>query len=262
MTILRAQVEANERGLCHCGRRATSELSYAEEMDQRQDASSLTLSSPSPASSPPTDGSYQTPVTESVGQLIPVPEDVQLPSLTSSEEGPIPVPPPRATTPGREVSGQHCWTRCKFDKAPGAGASGRLFWRSSGLRGKDCARPYPAGRGEARGSAGDWRLRDEQHAGPSELTPASYQQEHVVTNWHFSRSFHFLFYCIDTCCYSPKVLFQTQAYTPYHPFRLLTLFQTLKKNKSACIQSQNVANTTLRTTTDGPFGNKTTTRAI
>ena len=59
--------------MCRCGQRATSELSYAEEMDQRQDASS-----PSPPSSPPTDGSYQTPVTESVTRLVPVPEDVQL----------------------------------------------------------------------------------------------------------------------------------------------------------------------------------------
>ena len=39
MTILRAQVESNGRGLCRCGQWATSELSYAEEMDQRQDAS-------------------------------------------------------------------------------------------------------------------------------------------------------------------------------------------------------------------------------
>ena len=98
MTILRAQVEANERGLCRCGQRATSELSYAEEMDQRQDASS-----PSLPLSPPTNGSYQTPVTESATRLVPVPEDMQLPSPTSSEEEPIPVPPPRATTPGREV---------------------------------------------------------------------------------------------------------------------------------------------------------------
>ena len=153
MTILWAQVESNKRGLCRCGQRATSELSYAEEMDQRQDASS-----PSPPSSPPTDRSYQTPVMESVRPLVPIPEDMQLPSPTSSEEVPIPVPPPRATTPGCEVSGQRCWSRCKFDKTPGAGASGRFFWRASGLRGKDRARPYPAGRGEARGSAGDWRL--------------------------------------------------------------------------------------------------------
>ena len=166
-------MESNERGLCRCGRRATSELSYAKEMDQRQDTSS-----PSPPSSPPTDGSYQTPVTESVTHLVPVPEDVQLPSPTSSKEAPIPVLPPRATTPGHEVSGQRCWTHRKFDKTPGAGASGRLFWRSSGLRGKDRTRPYPAGRGETRDSSGDWRVRTEQHAGPSEPAPSPHRQEH------------------------------------------------------------------------------------
>ena len=173
MTILRAQVEATERGLCRCGQRATSELSYAEEMDQRQDASS-----PSPPSSPPTDGSYQTPVTESVTRLVPVPEDVQLLSPTSSEGEPIPVPPPRAVTPGREVSGQRCWTRRKFDSAPGAGASGRLFWRSSGLRGKDRARPYPAGRGETSRSSGDWRVRVDQFPGPSEPPATSHWPQH------------------------------------------------------------------------------------
>ena len=175
MTILRAQVESNEQGLCRCGQRATSELSYAEEMDQRQDASS-----PSPPSSPPTDRSYQTPVTESVTRLVPVPEDIQLPSPTSSKEEVLPVLPPHATTPGLKVSGQRCWTRHKFDKTPGAGASGRLFWRSSGLRGKDRARPYPAGRGETRGSAGDWRLRADQHAGPSEPPATSHWPQHVL----------------------------------------------------------------------------------
>ena len=157
MTILRAQVEANERGLCRCGRRATSELSYAEEMDQRQDASSPSPPLLSPPS-PPTDGSYQTPVTESVTHLIPVPEEVQLPSPTSSEEEAIPIPPPCASTPGREVSGQRCWTWRKFDKTPGAGASGRLFWRSSGLQGKNCTRPYTFGRGQTHGGSGDWRV--------------------------------------------------------------------------------------------------------
>ena len=142
-------------------------------MDQRQDASS-----PSPPSSPPTDGSYQTPVTESVTRLVPVPEDVQLPSPTSSEEVPIPVPPPRATTPNREVSGQRCWTRRKLDTAPGAGASGRLFWRASGLRGKDRARPYPAGRGEVSRSAGDWRVRAGQYAGSSEPAATSHWPQH------------------------------------------------------------------------------------
>ena len=173
MTILRAQVEANERGLCRCGRRATSELSYAEEMDQRQDASS-----PSPPSSPPTDGSYQTPVTESVTRLVPVPEDVQLPSPTSSEEVPIPVPLPHAVTPGHEVSGQRCWSCRKFDKAPGAGASRRFFWHASGLRGKDRARPYPVGRGETGHGSGNWRVRVEQHAGPSEPPATSHRPQH------------------------------------------------------------------------------------
>ena len=173
MTILQAQVESNERSLCHCGRRATSELSYAEEMDQRQDTSS-----PSPPLSPPTDRSYQTPVTELVNPSVPVPEDVQLLSPTSSEEAILPVLPLCATTLGRKVSGQRCWTRCKFDKTPGTGVSGRLFWCSSGLQGKDWARPYPAGRGEARGSAGDWRLQAEQHLGSSEPTPTSHRQEH------------------------------------------------------------------------------------
>ena len=158
-------------------------MSYAEEMDQRQDASS-----PSPPSSPPTDASYQTPVTESVTHLVPVPEEVQLLSPTSSEEEAIPVPPPRATTPGREVSGQRCWTRRKFDKTPGAGASGRFFWRASGLRGKDRARPYPAGRGEARGSSGDWCLRAEQHAGPSEPPATSHWPEHGPLRGSSSRA--------------------------------------------------------------------------
>ena len=144
-------------------------------MDQREDASS-----PTPPSSPPTDGSYQTLVTESVSRLVPIPEEVQLPSPTSSEEAPIPIPPPRATTPGREVSGQRCRTRRKFDKTPGAGASGRFFWRASGLQGKNRARPYPVGHGETRDSAGDWRLRAVQHAGPSEPPATSHWPEHVL----------------------------------------------------------------------------------
>ena len=95
MTILRAQVESNGQGLCRCSQWATSELSYTEEMDQRQDASS-----PSPPSLLPTDGSYQTPVVESSGHLVPVPEEVQLPSLTTSEEDTLCVLPPLATSPG------------------------------------------------------------------------------------------------------------------------------------------------------------------
>ena len=151
MTILWAQVELNKRGLCQCGQRATSELSYAEEMDQRQDALS-----PMPPSSPPTDGSYQAHLVKSVTHLVLIPKEVQLLFPMSSEEVLIPILPPRATTPGRVVSGQHAWTCRKTNLAPGSGASGRLFWRASGLRGKDCAQPYPAGCGEVRGSAGDW----------------------------------------------------------------------------------------------------------
>ena len=181
MTILRAQVESNERGLCHCGQRATSELSYAKEMDQRQDASS-----PSPPSSPPTNGSYQTPVVSESAP--PVPEDVQLPSPTSSKEVSILVPPPRAATPGREVSGQCCWTLHKIDPTPGSGASHQLFWRSSGLQGKDRTRPYPIGRGEARGSAGDWRLQAEQLLGPSELGPSPPGRLHVLFRGASSRA--------------------------------------------------------------------------
>ena len=173
MTILRAQVESNEHGMCRCGQRATSELSYAEEMDQRQDASSV-----SPPSSPSTDQSYFTPPVEGEGCLVPVPEEVQLPSPTSSEEATIPIPPPRASTPGREVSGQRCWTRRKIDRPSGTGASGRLFWCSSGLRGKDRTRPYPAGRGEVGSRSGDSRLQAEQQ---------------LVTNWHFSCSFCLIF---------------------------------------------------------------------
>ena len=168
MTILWAQVESNERGMCRCGQQATSELSYAKEMDQRQDASS-----PSPPLSPPTDRSYRTPPVEEEGRLIPVPEDVQLPSPTSSEEVTIPILPPRATTLGREVSGKRCWTCHKVDQPLGAGASGRLFWRSSGLRGKDCTRPYPAGCGVVSECAGSWGVRASQQPGSSKPGPSS-----------------------------------------------------------------------------------------
>ena len=88
-------------------------------MDQCQDASS-----PSVPSSLVTDQLYCTPPVEEEGRLVPVPEEVQLPSPMSSEEAPILVPLPHATTPAREVSHQRCWTRCKVDLAPGAGASG------------------------------------------------------------------------------------------------------------------------------------------
>ena len=141
--ILEAQASSTER-LCRCGRRATSELSYAEDMEGQQNASPASSSSDTPPSSPPTDQSYQTPPVEQVTELVPVPEDVQLPSPNSSEEEPIPIPPPRASTPGRQVSGQRCWTRRKADEASGSGAAG-LFRRSTGIRGSGRSRPYPFG---------------------------------------------------------------------------------------------------------------------
>ena len=125
---------------------------------------------------------------ETTTRLTPVPEDVQLPSPTSSEEVAVPVPLPRATTPGQVVSGQSCWTHCKIDQAPGTGASGRLFWRASGLRGKDRTRPYPAGRGAVRGSAGDWRVQAVEQPGSSEPGPSSPQAIHVLFHSASSRA--------------------------------------------------------------------------
>ena len=159
--ILEAQAASQER-LCRCGCRATSELSYADNMQGQQNASPASLTSGTPPLSPPTDQSYQTPPMEQVTELVPVPEDVQLPSPNSSEEEAIPIPPPRALTPGRLVSGQRCWTRHKTDEASGSGAA-RLFQSSTGIRGKACAQPYPFGlRSSVRGS-GSWRVRAGQH---------------------------------------------------------------------------------------------------
>ena len=167
MTILQAQVEANERGLCRCGRWATSELSYTEEMVQHEGASSLT-----PPSSPPTNNSYQTPPVEAVTTLLPVPEDIQLPSLTSSEIEPIPIPPPRAPTPGRQVGSQCCWTHRKTDEATGSGAA-RLFQSSTGIRGKARARPYTLGSHSSVRGSGNWRVRAEQHSdAPERCAPS------------------------------------------------------------------------------------------
>ena len=47
----------------------------------------------------------------------------------------------------------------------------------------------------------------------------------------FFTFFLLLFYCIDTCCYSPRSCSKHKL-TPFnYPFRLLTLFQTIKKIK-------------------------------
>ena len=104
--ILEAQAQSHKGHLCRCGERATSELSYAEEMQGQQNASPVSSSSGTPPSSPPTDQSYQTPPNEQATTLVPVPEDVQLPSPNLSEEEVLRVLPPCAPTPGRQVGGQ------------------------------------------------------------------------------------------------------------------------------------------------------------
>ena len=148
--------------LCHCGRRASSELSYAEDMQGQQNASPASSSSGTPPLSPPTDLSYQTPPVEQVTELVPVLEDVQLPSPNSLEEEAIPIPPPRALTPGCQVRGQRCWTCRKADEASGSGAA-RLFRSSTGIRGKARARPYPFGPSSSVRGSGSWCVRAGQH---------------------------------------------------------------------------------------------------
>ena len=73
----------------------------------------------------------------------------------------------------------------------------------------------------------------------------------IVLFTHLSRTgiFHALFTFILSHWHlllQTQALFQTRPYTPCHPFRPLILFQTLKKIKSACIQTHDVANTTLK----------------
>ena len=69
----------------------------------------------------------------------------------------------------------------------------------------------------------------------------------------FFTFFSLLFYCIDTCCYSPKHYFKHNFTLLVIHFVFLLCFRPSRKSKSACIQSHNVANTTLKTTTDDPF---------
>jgi hypothetical protein len=89
-----------ERGRCRCGQRATLELSYAENVAQgASPARELSLSSDSsssflPADSPMTDRSYQSPVVSQVTGLVPIPEEVQLPSPNTSEDEIVRIPPP------------------------------------------------------------------------------------------------------------------------------------------------------------------------
>ena len=71
-------------------------------------------------------------------------------------------------------------------------------------------------------------------------------------NWHFSRSFY-LFFIALTLVVIVQGLFQTQAYTPYQPFRLLTLFQTLKKISKRVYSIPLSSQHNAKTTTDDPF---------
>ena len=129
--ILEAQAGSTARR-CRCGKRASLELSYAEDMAVQQNVSPALSSLGTSPSSPPTDQSYQTPLVEQVTALIPVPDDAQLPPPNSSEDEIVQVPPPRSPTPGGQVGGQHCWTRRKADVSPDTGAA-RLFRTSTGI---------------------------------------------------------------------------------------------------------------------------------
>ena len=130
--ILEVQVASQAR-LCCCGCRATSKLSYAEDIADQENASPALSDTDTPLSSPVTDQSYQTPLVEQATVLVPVPEDVQLLSPNSSESEAIPILPPHAPTLGRQVSGQCCWTRRKPEPYSGTGAA-RLFQTSTRLQ--------------------------------------------------------------------------------------------------------------------------------
>ena len=56
--------------------------------------------------------------------------------------------------------------------------------------------------------------------------------EAVCHELGFFTFFSLLFYCINTCCYSPKVLFKHKLTFLDYPFRLLTLFQTIEESQA------------------------------
>ena len=78
------------------------------------------------------------------------------------------------------------------------------------------------------------------------------RNQESVTNWHFSRSFHFLFYHIDTYCYSPKSYSDTNLHSllSISPSNFVSDPQENQKRVySVPKRSQHNA----KTTTDGPF---------
>ena len=88
-----------------------------------------------------TDRSYQSPVISQEIGLAVIPEEVQLPSPNTSEDEIVRIPAPRVEEVP-EVSGQRCWTARKAQRLEGPGSTGgagRLFVRSTGLRGKNRA---------------------------------------------------------------------------------------------------------------------------
>ena len=86
-------------------------------------------------------------------------------------------------------------------------------------------------------------------------------QDVPVTNWHFSHSFHFIFTRLMLIILF-KFLSYHQAHTHCYQFRLLTLFQTIKKINSVCIQSHNMANTTLKLQQTAHFKTRRNNKAI
>jgi hypothetical protein len=128
--LLQAHCKALEKGLCHCSQRATLELSYVAEMDQRasspSSASGLLLTSSEP-DSPATNVLYQSLPVEQVTTLVLVLEEVGLLSPSTSEDKIVQIPPPCACSVDCPMSGLCCWTTRKAEHFEGVRASRRLF---------------------------------------------------------------------------------------------------------------------------------------
>ena len=76
------------------------------------------------------------------------------------------------------------------------------------------APPSAEGRSFTRLGRGQGGALAEKQKASKDITASSTKHKLlVVTNWHFSRSFHFYFYCIDTCCYSPRLIPNTSSHS-------------------------------------------------
>ena len=78
----------------------------------------------------------------------------------------------------------------------------------------------------------------------------------------FFTFFSLLFYCIDTCRYSPKSYVKHKLTLLINHSVFLLCFRPSRKSKSACIQSHNVANTTLKLQQTARFKARRNNRAI